>query len=322
MSAAKTPLARLEPVDARTIWPNEAQDFTPWLAEEENLALLGETLGMEIERSRIEVPVGSFSADIVAVDTADNSKILIENQLAKTDHTHLGQILTYAAGLDALTVVWIATEFTAEHQAALEWLNSITGPDIRFFGLEIEVWKIEESRPAPKFNVVAKPNTWTKAFSTAKPDLTEVQQAQLAFWRGFQAYAKEHASKITPTSPKPQNWMALAIGRTGFGLSAVASSWSEGGSPEIRAEFWVSGDDAERRFEAIREQREQIEREVGVDNKLEWRAPENTKSRSIRMCRQINWLNDSSRHEECYAWLVEKLDLLYDVFHDRVRELP
>lgn len=321
MSAAKTPLARLESVDARTIWPNEAQDFTPWLAEEENLALLGETLGMEIERSRIEVPVGSFSADIVAVDTADNSKILIENQLAKTDHTHLGQILTYAAGLDALTVVWIATEFTAEHQAALEWLNSITGPDIRFFGLEIEVWKIEESRPAPKFNVVAKPNTWTKAFSIAKTDLTGVPQAQLKFWHGFHAYATEHASKFRPTSPRPQTWMALAIGKTGFGLSAIASSSSKEKSPEIRAEFWVSGDDAARRFEAIRRQREQIEHEVGVDNKLEWRALENRKGRHIGMCRQINWLDDS-QHEVCYAWLVEKLDLLYDVFHDRVRELP
>lgn len=317
MNSTKTSLARLEKVSVRTIWPNEAQDFTHWLAKERSLAFLGETLGTEIELSGIEATVGSFSADIVAVDTADNSKILIENQLTKTDHKHLGQILTYAAGLDALTVVWIATEFTAEHQAALEWLNGVTDASIRFFGLEIEVWKIGGSACAPKFNVVVKPNRWTKAFSAAKTDLSNVQQAQLDFWHGFHTYAGEHASRITPTSPQPLSSMRLAIGKTGFKLSAVASSWSEDGGPELRAEFVI--DDSARSFQALEAEREQIDHEFG--DTLEWYAPEDTKHRRIYVRREIDWRN-GDEHETCHAWLVEKLDLLHEVFHARVRDLP
>lgn len=321
MNDASTSLARLEAVNVRTIWPDEAQDFTRWLAEEENLALLGRTLGMEIELERTEVAVGSFSADLVAVDTADNRRILIENQLEKTDHKHLGQTLTYAAGLNAPTVVWIAKQFTDEHRAALEWLNGITGADIRFFGLEIEVWKIGESPCAPKFNIVAKPNDWTKTVSVPKGELTEVQQAQVNFWRGFHSYAQEHASKIAPTAPRPQHWMGIAIGRSGFRLQAIASSWSyPEGQPEIRAELVIAGSDSARRFKEIEKARERIDDGFGA-GELEWHAPDDAQQRKIYVRQGIDWL-DGSRHEECHAWLVEKLDLLYEVFHERIRSLP
>ena len=125
----------------------------PWLAREENLALLGETLGLELELEAVEQGVGPFRADIVCRDTVSNSRVLVENQLQGTDHRHLGQIFTYAAGLDAVTVVWIAARFTDEHRAALDWLNEITDQRVNFFGLEIELWRIGGSPLAPKFNV-------------------------------------------------------------------------------------------------------------------------------------------------------------------------
>lgn len=151
-------LSRLEPVELRKIWPNETDDFTPWLAEEENLSLLADTLNMELELEAQEVNVGGFRADILCRDTEDNSRVLIENQLEETNHTHLGQILTYAAGLNAVTVVWIAQKFREEHRAALDWQNENTEEHLRFFGVEIELWKIGGSLPAPKFNIVSKPN--------------------------------------------------------------------------------------------------------------------------------------------------------------------
>ena len=160
MSDNAKDLARLVQVDLQEIWDQEAEHFTPWLSEPENLSLLSGTLGIELEDARTEQTVGSFSADIVATNAANNRKVVIENQIQRTDHGHLGQILTYAAGLDALTVVWIAKRFTEEHRAALEWLNQHTSADIGFFGLEIEVWKIGDSPSAPKFNIVAKPNEW------------------------------------------------------------------------------------------------------------------------------------------------------------------
>lgn len=319
MTDTETPLARLEPVSVRDIWPDETQDFTPWLAQDKNLRLLGETLRMELERVGTEMPVGDFAADIVAVDTANESKVLIENQLEKTNHRHLGQILTYAAGLDALTVVWIAKQFTNEHRAALEWLNGITGADIRFFGLEIEVWRIGESSCAPKFNIVAKPNDWTKAFSAPKADLTEVQQERIDFWHGFHAYAKEHAAKISPTTPKPNTWMGLAIGKSDFRLQAIASSWSDG-QPEIRAELVIFGGDTARRFDALASERDRIDAEFGADQ-LEWHAPDDTQQRRIYVRRRVNW-RDDRRQAECHAWLVENLDRLYEVFHDRIQKIP
>lgn len=136
--------------------------MTPWLAQAENLELLGETLGLELEFEAQERNVGAFRADILCKDTADDSWVLIENQLEKTNHSHLGQLITYAAGLDAVTIVWLARKYTEEHRAALDWLNGNTDRGINFFGLEIEVWRIGDSPPAPKFNVISKPNDWSR----------------------------------------------------------------------------------------------------------------------------------------------------------------
>ena len=131
-------LGRLTPVDLREAWQGEASDFTPWLAQSDNIALLSEAIGIELEVEAQEQQVGPFRADILCRDTLSNHYVLIENQLDRTDHGHLGQLLTYAAGLDAVTIVWIASRFTDEHRAALDWLNSVTTGEINFFGLEIE----------------------------------------------------------------------------------------------------------------------------------------------------------------------------------------
>ena len=147
---------RLQPVELRVAWPNEAQDFTPWLAQEENLALLGEVLGMELEFEGKEINVGSFHADILCKNE-DDAWVLIENQLSETNHDHLGKILTYSAGLNAQTVIWIAKKFREEHRAALDRQNEITDERFQYFGIEIKVWKIEDSVPAPEFDIVSKP---------------------------------------------------------------------------------------------------------------------------------------------------------------------
>ena len=148
-------LGRLQKVELREAWTTESGDFTPWLAKEENLSLLGETIGIELELESQEKDVGPFRADILCKDTATDNWVLIENQLERTDHTHLGQLLTYAAGLNAVTIVWIAERFTAEHRAALDWLNEKTDEKINFFGLEIELWQIGDSPIAPKFNIIS-----------------------------------------------------------------------------------------------------------------------------------------------------------------------
>lgn len=247
------------------------------------------------------------------MSSVGNSKVLIENQLEKTDHTHLGQILTYAAGLDTLTVVWIAQRFTDEHRAALEWLNGITRAKIRFFGLEIEVWKIGASSCAPKFNIVAQPNDWTKSVAPSQA-LTPTQRAQLGFWRGFRSYVADHP-RLRPTKAKPWAYMDFAIGRGNFGLAAVAKT----DGPELRAEFVIGGTEATTHFETLRKERERIQRETGEE--LEWHSPSGTVQRKIFLRRDMDW-REPERREECHAWLLEKLDRLYQVFHGRVQQLP
>ena len=150
-------LGRLKKVELREGWVSEAADFTPWLAQDDNLALLGETIGIELELESQEKEVGPFRADILCKDTTTDQWVLIENQLERTDHTHLGQLLTYASGLNAVSIVWIAERFTEEHRATLDWLNEHTDEKINLFGLEIELWQIGDSAIAPKFNVVCHP---------------------------------------------------------------------------------------------------------------------------------------------------------------------
>lgn len=173
-------LGKIRKIDLRDVWASESSDFTPWLAKEENIAMLGDAIGMYLEVESQEKSVGPFRADILAKDLATNHYVLIENQLELTNHNHLGQIMTYAAGLDAFSIVWIAKAFTEEHRAALDWLNRITDENINFFGIEVEVIQIEDSLPAPQFSVVAKPNDWTKSVksSASSGELTETKVKQ------------------------------------------------------------------------------------------------------------------------------------------------
>ena len=185
-----TKLGKLEKKDLRDIWTSEAGGFTPWLAEAQNLALLGDTIGIELELEAQEKTVGPFRADILCKDTTDGNWVLIENQLERTDHTHLGQLLTYAAGLKAVTIVWIADKFTDEHRAALDWLNEITDDRFNFFGLEIELWQIGDSPIAPKFNIVCKPNDWSKTVSDAasrieEGEVSETKLLQQEYWEAL-----------------------------------------------------------------------------------------------------------------------------------------
>ena len=256
------PLGRLERVDLRTIWTSEPALFTPWLARAENLEILGETLELELERESVEKPIGSFRADIVCRDIGTGSPVLIENQLERTDHDHLGKLLTYAAGLQAVIVVWLAASFREEHRAALDWLNDITHEESRFFGLEIELWRIGNSPAAPKFNIVSMPNDWsrsvTPALGGAKQSGTKLKQME--YWSGLQNVLDDTNGPVAGNrKPQPQHWMDYRIGRTGFHLSASMNSRER----YIRVDLYISGEDAKQRL-ALLEQKKTKLRGISV----------------------------------------------------------
>ena len=220
-------LARLEAVELSEYWADEARNFTPWLIKEENLAVLSEALSMDLIPVGREHPVGPFRADIVCrvanIDSDDDSEggshnepvILIENQLKRTDHKHLGQLLTYAAGLDAVTIVWIAKTFSEEHRAALEWLNNITNQRFRFFGVEVQLWKIGDSTAAPNFDVVSKPNDWaltTRLFESGAASGVEVLRSR--YWTDLAEYMADTNHNLVIRLPRNKHVVGFAMGRT------------------------------------------------------------------------------------------------------------
>jgi hypothetical protein len=217
-------LGELTAVDLRTVWPGEASDFTPWLAQPENLKRLGAALGLELEPVQSEVAVGPFSADILATEGSTGSYVVIENQLEKTDHDHLGKALTYSSALGAKTVVWVAATFTDEHRKALDWLNQNTTEDLEFFGVQVELWSIGDSLPAVRFNVVSRPSESLKqAVSQAHGDLPPAKRLQLEWWIAFREALLNSKVLASAQSPRPQYWYNVALGRAGIHLSAVAN---------------------------------------------------------------------------------------------------
>jgi hypothetical protein len=276
------------------------------------LELLGDTIGLELELDAQEKNVGPFRADILCKDTATGDWVLIENQLERSDHGHLGQLLTYAAGLKAVTIVWIAEQFTEEHRATLDWLNEITGEQFSFFALEIELWRIGGSPVAPKFNVACRPNDWTKS---PPANLTESEILQLEYWTGLRALLLSRKSIVRPQKPLPQQWTSFAIGRAAFGMHAtvhIQKSW-------IRVAMSCYGPDAKAHFYLLKQQKDAIEQEIGCP--LDWEELPGKKESRIGLRKNDVDLTNRNDWQSQQIWMAEKLEAIHKVFSPRVKEL-
>jgi len=207
-------LSKLKKVNLRDVWEHEALDFTNWLAQEENLDALSEEIGIEINLIKTEASVGKFNVDILAEDETTRRKIIIENQLEQTNHDHLGKIITYASGYDAEVIIWIVKDVRDEHQRAIEWLNEHTDEDINFFLIKIELWQIENSNPAPKFEIICSPNEWAKTIkvNAGSSEITGTRLQQLDFWNKFKAYVQKHNTQVRLQTPRPQHWFDMRMG--------------------------------------------------------------------------------------------------------------
>lgn len=303
-------------VPLRAVWDDEAASFTPWLAREENLVLLSEVLGLDLVLERTEVRVGIYKADILARDGETDKLVIIENQLERTNHDHLGKILTYASGLDATTIIWIAAEMTDEHRQALTWLNEATSGEYSFFGIQIELWKIGASPPAPRFNIIVSPNDWSRiARESAQPrELSDTKGLQLEFWSGFRQYIQENSRILQARKAQPQHWYEMPIGRSGFHISCTVNTREE----RIACEVYIAHPQSKRAFDLLMEQKEGIEIEFG--EKLDWQ-----KLLSKHACRIVLYrdadVTDRGAWPELYRWQLEKSEAIYRAFSDRIRSL-
>lgn len=318
-------LGNLKPVELRDIWSDEAQDFTPWLAEEENLTLLGETLGMDLELEGQELNVGDFRADILCRNTEDDSRVLIENQLEQTNHLHLGQILTYSAGLDVHTVIWIAKRFREEHRAALDRLNEITDEHFQYFGIEIKVWQIGNSARAPQFEIVSKPNDWSRTITqdtqrAVSKDLSETQLLHEEFWTAFSEYLTdkyptEEDIPIRKPKPQPVARMVFGLGKSEFKVYAILVKRDQ----HIRIQLTILGNNAKAYFDLLRKEREEIENEFG--GSLEWSELPEREESQVYLLKNNTDLADETDWPNQHEWLASKLELFNKVFRPRIKTL-
>ena len=316
-----SPLGRLERVELRNIWASEAADFTPWLAQSENLEVLAQTLGVGLELEAQEKSVGPFRADILCKDAETDNWVLIENQLERTDHGHLGQLLTYASGLEAATIAWVARQFTEEHRSTLGWLNKITDERFRFFGLEVELWRIGESPAAPKFNVVSKPNDWSRSVVRAaraidEAALTPTRQLQLAYWTSFNAVLDEVGGPVSGArKPRPASWMGYSVGKSHFRLTTVMGRWDR----RVQGDIYITGDKAKAYFHLLRAQQEEIEAALGFA--LDWQELPDGKDSRISSVLEDTDPEAEADWRRQHLWLADRLNTLHRVFSPLLRQI-
>jgi hypothetical protein len=311
-------LGKFIKVDLREFWKDEAREFTPWLAEPENLQLLSETVDMDLELLDIEKKVGPYRADIFARDINTEKNVIIENFLEKSDHDHLGKLITYASGLGANTVIWICKNFSDEHRQAVEWLNENTEEDINLFALEIELWKIDNSPVAPKFNIVASPNDWAKTAKEAgrEGEVSETKLLEREFWSSLRDYFVQSKSFLKTRKPSPQHWYSFAIGRSGFHISLTVNTKESRLGCEVSLN---NPENAKQAYKLLYEQKDAIERELS-EGELEWLELPGGRESRIVLYREGN-IKDRERWENYINWFKNIVEKFYTVFSPKIKEL-
>lgn len=304
----KQKLAALIHVSPREIWPNEAQNFTPWLAA--HIDQLSRILGMDLDVEGQEVPVGSFSLDILARDLGTDRRVVIENQLEKTDHDHLGKLLTYAAGFDASVIIWIAAEVRDEHRESIDWLNQHSDPDTEFFGIVVEVLKIEDSLPAVNFKPVAYPNEWRRERSTRKAEPSARAERYRSYFQKLLDELRETHAFTGARQGQPQNWYSFSAGVSGikYGTSFAANR-------RVRAEIYLQIADRDLNkltFDTISSRAKELETKFGEP--LEWEKLESRHAARIAVYREGSIDADESTLDDIRQWAIERLLKFKEVF--------
>lgn len=292
-------LGRIEFVPPRQVWPHEALNFTPWLLE--NVDVLSDLLGMgHLVLEEAEHAVGDFSLDLIGKDESNDEVVIVENQLEISDHLHLGQILTYAAGTNPTTIVWVATGFRPEHREAIAWLNDRTDEGTRFFAVQIEVIRIGDSRPAPAFKLVVQPNDWTKQVrattANAGGEVSERERLYLDFWEKYRLRVRaEHPTWTRASMSTKSSWFGMSAGIAGVNWISTFSQAGLG----VQLVFESQDRDLNvARFEALLARKESIEADYG--DELAWETRDGLKSTRVAAYSEVA---DVARVEQWDTWI-------------------
>lgn len=310
-------LGHLARVDPREVWNHEALGFTPWLRH--NIGELGQILGLDLDLES-EVSAGAFAVDLAGKDLNTGRTVIVENQLEQTDHSHLGQIMSYASGLDAEVIVWVSPRFRDEHRQALDWLNQHTDEGLEFFGVELEVLRIGDSVPAPNFRLVAQPNQWAKDTKQAVQPASASEKSLR--YQNFFADVLEGFKALRPTATNasrvaPQNWFMFGAGRTGLGFA-----WAFTGDLQLKCELYIdTGDRAVNKtlFDALHLERAKVE--ASSQLALSWERMDDKKASRIAVYRKVDDLEAIEDDAALRQWAVATMGRLYDALRPMVKRL-
>ncbi len=290
-------LGKIKEIDIRKVWAHEQYDFSKWLATEENIKELGDTLNLSLTDIETEKFVGAYRCDIICKDELTGKAVLIENQLEPTNHDHLGKIITYASGLDASVVVWIVGEARQEHASAIEWLNKHTDDDLAFFLVEVHAYTIGDSLPAPMFKIIEQPNDFVRSVKATAHggELSESQIKRQEFWTMFNEILDQRGKPFNKRKATTDHWYSIAVGSSQCHISIDLVNKEH----RIRVGMWI--DNNKEMFDQMHERKEEIEAAAGF--KMEWDRLEGKKASVI--CAYIDGLN--FKKQDNYPELMNKV---------------
>lgn len=305
-------IGKIERVPLREVWPHESLDFTPWL--QENIDVLNDTLGLKLDNPERERNVGSFSVDLVAEDESSGA-IIIENQLERSDHDHLGKIVTYLSSFGAKAAIWIVADPRPEHVNAIAWLNESSPAD--FYLVKLEAIKIEGSPPATLLTQIVGPSEEARLVGETKKDLAERQILRHKFWTGLLNKAKTRHDLFSRVSPSKDSWISAGSGKGILSYNYVIRR----NDTRVEVSIWGgSTEDCKETFDKLKLNKEQIESEFG--ERLDWLRLENQRtSRIVKEIHKGGYRNDEVKWSEIHESMIETMIRLENAFKPLVANL-
>jgi hypothetical protein len=309
-----TNIAKIEIVPIRQAFRHEAQNFSVWL--EQNIAALSERIGLDLTVIEREKTVGSFNVDLFCEDKNGNT-VIIENQLERSDHDHLGKLLTYMVNLEAKTAIWVATEARPEHQRVIDWLNESTPADMAFYFVKVEAIRIGDSPFAPLFTPLSQPDEQTREIGEQKKEFAERHLLRYEFWTQILQRSKGVTRLTENRSPTRDHWLSVSTGKSGINYNylilkdgAAVDLYIDVGSQERNKAI----------FDALLEQREAIELEFG--DELDWRRLDDKRSsRIVKILRGFGSLHEPDKWDALQEKMIDNMIRLDKAFRGRIQRV-
>jgi len=307
-------IQKIKRVPLRELWRKEDKDFTKWL--EEHIDFLNDAIGFDISIESREEKVGPFKVDLYGEDNFGN-KVIIENQLEKSDHNHLGQLITYLTNLGANIAIWIVKEPCEEHIKAIDWLNEVSPDDISFYLIKLEAIRIGDTSPAgPLFTIIKRPTTEKKQIGLEKKEYAQRHVLREKYWTQLLAEIIKKSPLFANISPSTDNWIGIGMGRGGFNLNLVISK------KYARAEIYINRGEMEenkKAFDALYALKDEIEKEFG--GKLIWERMEDNVTSRIKY--QLDGVDVSNEGDwsKMNEFLIDVAERMHRAFKDPIRKL-